>query len=159
MAHRELINTGRNVIFQSDPNLIRWRIHLDSPPDQVHPMLSTNEGRARFWAESALETGGSIDFVFPDGQSWRGRIIQNTPPHTFSVEYFGGSVANFYLEDDGSGGTDLTLIDEGVQPQERCEVIAGWVSVLLALKAAIDFSIDLRNHDPARTWEQGFADN
>lgn len=38
-------------------------------------------------------------------------------------------------------------------------MIAGWVSVLLALKAAVDFSVDLRNHDPGRTWDQGYADN
>jgi hypothetical protein len=29
----------------------------------------------------------------------------------------------------------------------------------MALKAAADFSADLRNHDPSRTWERGFADN
>jgi hypothetical protein len=33
------------------------------------------------------------------------------------------------------------------------------VSVLLALKAAADFGVDLRNHDPARTWWQGYCDN
>jgi hypothetical protein len=37
--------------------------------------------------------------------------------------------------------------------------MAGWVSVLLALKAAADFGIDLRNHDPARTWNKGYVDN
>ena len=36
---------------------------------------------------------------------------------------------------------------------------AGWVSVLLTLKAAADFGVDLRNHDPTRTWDQDFADN
>jgi hypothetical protein len=38
-------------------------------------------------------------------------------------------------------------------------VAAGWVSVLLALKAAVDFGVDLRNHDPERTWSTGFVDN
>lgn len=145
--------------FQNDPNIIKWRIHLYSPPYRVHRMLSTNRGRVRFWAESAVETDGSIDFVFPNGKTWRGRIIKNTPPDEFSLEYYGGSVATFRLDDDGSGGTDLTLIDKGVQPNERCEVLAGWVSVLLALKAATDFSVDLRNRDSTRTWDQGFVDN
>jgi hypothetical protein len=31
--------------------------------------------------------------------------------------------------------------------------------VLLALKSAADFGVDLRNHDPARTWDQGYAEN
>jgi hypothetical protein len=29
----------------------------------------------------------------------------------------------------------------------------------LVLKAAADFGADLRNHDPARTWEQGYVEN
>jgi hypothetical protein len=29
----------------------------------------------------------------------------------------------------------------------------------MALKAAADFGVDLRSHDPARTWDQGFVDN
>jgi hypothetical protein len=51
------------------------------------------------------------------------------------------------------------LTDEGVKPADVCEVTAGWVSVLMALKAAVDFGIDLRNHDPARAWAAGYADN
>jgi hypothetical protein len=33
------------------------------------------------------------------------------------------------------------------------------VSVLLALKAAVDFRVVVRNHDPELSWTQGFADN
>jgi len=29
----------------------------------------------------------------------------------------------------------------------------------MALKAAIDFDVDVRSHDPQRTWDQGFVDN
>jgi hypothetical protein len=31
--------------------------------------------------------------------------------------------------------------------------------VLLALRSAADFGVDLRNHDLARTWDQGYAEN
>jgi uncharacterized protein YndB with AHSA1/START domain len=146
-----------NVPNESDP--IRWRLHLASSPSTVHHILATDEGRARFWAESAVEDAGAIHFVFPDGQRWTGRILSNEPPRLFRVRYFGGTVMTFLLEDDGAGGTDLTLTDEGVPEAHRAEVLAGWVSVLMALKAAADFSVDLRNHDPGRTWDQGYADN
>ncbi|GAG35938.1 unnamed protein product, partial [marine sediment metagenome] len=53
----------------------------------------------------------------------------------------------------------LTLTDEGVPSAHREEVIAGWVSVLMALKGAADFGVDLRNHDPHRSWDQGYCDN
>ena len=122
-------------------------------------MIATDEGRSKFWAESAVEADGNLHFIFPNGQRWSGRLIERNAAQTFSVTYVGGSVATFRLEGDGRGGTDLTLSDEGVPEAERAEVLAGWVSVLLALKAAVDFGVDLRNHDTERTWDAGFVDN
>jgi hypothetical protein len=145
--------------FQANSDGIKWQIHLHSPPPIVHQILATDNGRAKFWAESAPEINGQIHFTFPNGLTWQGKIIENRPPQRFAVEYFGGSIATFELHENGNGGTDLLLTDSGVSPEHRCEVIAGWVSVLLALKVAVDFDIDLRNHDPERTWDQGFADN
>lgn len=145
--------------FQDDPNAIRWRLHLHSSVEEVYAALASDEGRAAFWAESAVEREGIIHFVFPNGATWQGRILEAVPPHRFAVEYCGGSVARFILAADGAGGTELTLNDTGVPDAYRSEVIAGWVSVLLALKAAVDCGVDLRNHDPKRSWEQGYAEN
>ncbi len=88
-----------------------------------------------------------------------GNILQAAPPSLFSVHYYSGSVATFELEEDGKGGTDLTLTDAGVPEQYRTEVIAGWVSVLMSLKAAVDFGVDLRTHDTNRNWDQGYVEN
>jgi uncharacterized protein YndB with AHSA1/START domain len=145
--------------FQNNPDIIQWHLHLKSPPHKVHELIATDQGRAKFWAESAVEVEGQINFRFPDGQTWQGQVIENQPPNRFVVEYFGGSLTTFELAGDGAGGTDLVLTDAGVPEADRTEVTAGWVSVLMALKAAVDFSVDLRNHDLVRTWEQGFVDN
>lgn len=145
--------------FQNDPNVIRWKLHLKSSPQKVHELLSIGKGRASFWAESAIEQDGVIHFVFPNQAEWEGKILENDPAHRFKVEYYGGSITTFALEPDGQGGTDLLLTDQGVSEEDRTEVIAGWVSVLMALKASIDFGIDLRNHDPSRTWDEGFVEN
>jgi uncharacterized protein YndB with AHSA1/START domain len=145
--------------IQNDLNMIRWKLHLKSPPQQVYEFLSTNKGRASFWAESALEQDGVIHFVFPNQAEWKGRILENKPPHRFKVEYYGGSITTFGLMPDGLGGTDLTLMDEGIPTEDRSEVVAGWVSVLMALKANVDFGVDLRNHDPERTWNEGYVEN
>jgi uncharacterized protein YndB with AHSA1/START domain len=145
--------------FHKDADTIRWRMHLTSTPEKVYRALATDNGRALFWAESAVEMEGEIHFQFPNGMTWRGAVVADHPPHRFALRYFGGSLASFELADDGAGGTDLTLTDTGVPAPDRTEVIAGWVSVLMALKAAVDFSVDLRNHDPQRTWDQGYADN
>jgi uncharacterized protein YndB with AHSA1/START domain len=147
------------MTFQDDPGVISWRLHLQSPPSAVYAMLATAEGRARFWAESAEARDNAIHFLFPDGQRWQAQIIDEQPPYRFTLVYFGGSLTTFELADDGMGGTDLTLTDAGVRTEDRTEVIAGWVSVLLALKAAVDFGVDLRNHDATRTWDNGFVDN
>jgi uncharacterized protein YndB with AHSA1/START domain len=145
--------------FQDDPSLIRWRLHLKSPPAVAYEWVATDQGRARFWAESAVEADGEIHFIFPNGLEWRGQILERDPPRRFRVRYLGDSVTTFEFADDGAGGTDLTLTDVGVPEADRMEVIAGWVSVLLVLKTAVDHGVDLRNHDPQRTWDQGYAEN
>ena len=47
----------------------------------------------------------------------------------------------------------------GTPVADRNENIAGWASVLLCLKAAVDHGVDLRNHDPQRAWANGYVEN
>jgi uncharacterized protein YndB with AHSA1/START domain len=138
---------------------ISWRLHLSSPPEAVYRMLTTEEGRAGFWAEEAPLREDRIRFQFPNGGVWSARVLDEEPPKRFSLEYYGGTVTTFELNPDGQGGTDLMLTDEGIRSDHREDVLPGWVSVLLALKAAVDAGVDLRNHDPTRTWDQGYVDN
>lgn len=147
------------MAFQNDPNNIVWKIHLAALPEVVYTLLSTNDGRAQFWAESAVELEKHINFVFPNDIKWRGKVLEAVPNKRYQVEYYGGSIAAFDLESDGSSGTILTLTDKNVPAEDRGKVTAGWVSVLLALKAAADFNVDLRSHDSRYTWDKGFADN
>lgn len=138
--------------FQSDPSRIVWRVHIDAPIEAVYDALATDAGRASFWAESAVETDGVIRFVFPDGSETSARILHAARPHEFALEYFGTAVT-FRL----SGATDVTLTDE--RTEEREEVTAGWVSVLMQLKAAVQFGVDLRNHSRERSWGRGYVEN
>lgn len=140
------------------PDLV-WRLHLASSPDRVYWFLATDEGRAAFWAESAVEGDGTIEFVFPDGTTWEGRILERNEPSRFALRYLGGSLTTFDLRADEAGGTDLTLTDAEITEADIDQTKPGWVSVLLALKATADFGIDLRNHDRARTWDRGYVDN
>jgi len=136
---------------------IRWRMHLPVPPDRVYRALDTDDGRASFWAESAPEVAGAIHFTFANGLNCRARIVERSRPHRFSLEYFDG-VATFELTRSASNGTDLLLVHDGVGADDWNEVHAGWLNVLFPLKAALAFGVDLRNHDPQRCWEQGYAD-
>lgn len=145
--------------FQDDPELIRWRVHFEAPISRVYQALSTDAGRASFWAESAVEEGGFIHFAFPNGITWDGQILQAIPGRTFSVHYYGGSIATFELREDPQGGTELTLTDSGVHAGDRVEVMAGWVSVLMCMKAAVDFGVDLRLHDRLKNWDSGYVEN
>lgn len=140
----------------SDP--IRWRVNLRSNPEQVYDTLATDEGRARFWAEKTEESSGTIRFQFHNGMSFEGKVFERRRPERFAVEYFGGSTVLFQMEDDGAGGTDLTMTESGFPEANRMIHLPGWIPVLLGLKAAVDFSVDLRNGDPSRSWEAGFVD-
>ncbi|MHA2249388.1 MAG: SRPBCC family protein [Candidatus Kariarchaeaceae archaeon] len=147
------------MTFQEDPNKVKWKIHLKRSPSEVFSYLSTDEGRANFWAETAIEREEKIHFQFSNGYTWIGKIIENLPPKRFIINYIDNSRTTFLLAEDGLGGTELTLIDEKINPKYHAEVTAGWGSVLMALKAAVDFGVDLRNHDVERSWDQGYFDN
>lgn len=136
---------------------IRWRIHLPVPPERVYEALDTEEGRAAFWAESASENDGKIEFRFINGVTYVSKVLERRPPRTFAVDYMGGP-AVFELTPDGAGGTDLLLTQEGVTAADWNETHAGWLNVLFPLKAWVVHGVDLRNHDPERLWERGFAD-
>lgn len=136
---------------------IRWRMHLRSAPERVFEALDRDDGRAAFWAESAIERDGAIDFRFVNGASHQARIVERRPPSVFAIDYF-GAVARFELAPDGRGGTDLLLVQDGVPVHDWDEVHAGWLNVLFPLKAWVDHGVDLRNHDPSRSWDAGYAD-
>jgi uncharacterized protein YndB with AHSA1/START domain len=136
---------------------IRWRMHVNASPERVFRALDSNEGRAAFWAESAVERDGAIEFRFVNGVTCRSRVLARQAPRLFALDYMGGE-ARFELSSDGSGGTDLLLVHHGVAAEEWQDVHAGWLNVLFPLKAWVTHGIDLRNHDPARSWDQGYAD-
>lgn len=136
---------------------IRWRMHLPVTPEQAFAALDTDDGRATFWAESAVEADGAIEFRFSNGYTTRSRILERDPPRVLALDYF-GAAARFELTADGAGGTDLLLTHTGVPAGEWNEVHAGWLNVLFPLKAWLAHGVDLRNHDPARSWDEGYAD-
>ncbi len=144
--------------FQNEEGVIRWKMHFKSSKEIVFKALSTDAGRLSFWAESAPEQAGVITFKILGYPESSARIVQVEPPSLFKLEYF-GTLVQFDLNDDGNGGTDLSLIATNVDESYRMEMVAGWVSVLMAMKAAVDFNVDLRNHDENRTWTKGYADN
>ncbi len=129
---------------------------MKSPPKVVHGMFAADTGRERFWAEKSAERNGLVEFHFIDGQTLKFKILRNEPPKRFVFEYFGRRKVTVDFLDDGAGGTDLTIQAEGARSDGEWP---GWVSVLLALKAATDYNVDLRSHDVKRTWDQGYCDN
>ena len=142
----------------TDSREIVLRVHFASAPDEVYRFLATDAGRAAFWAESAVETEGVIEFHFSNGMRLRSDVLAAEPPDTFSVTYFSGTRVLFSLSPASGGGTDLTLTETGVGESWYADQRAGWVTVLLTLKAAVDFSIDLRNPHPELDWAHGYVD-
>ncbi len=136
---------------------IHWRLHVPVAPERVFAALDSDDGRASFWAESAAEVDGHIDFRFINGVRLSSRILERHAGQLFQVEYFGSPV-EFELTPDGKGGTDILLTHSGVRDEDWQEMHAGWLNVLFPLKAWLTHGIDLRNHDPARLWDDGYAD-
>lgn len=148
----------QKIEFQGLPDVVLWKLHLSSSPDDVYHALATDDGRQSHWSETAIETDGKINFVFLNDVETTGEILERDPGKRYRLTYFGFDVT-FDLTSDGAGGTDLQVTCGGVSDGDKRQMSAGWVSWLLTLKAAVDFGVDLRNHDASRTWFDGFADN
>jgi uncharacterized protein YndB with AHSA1/START domain len=138
---------------------IEWRVHLKSPREEAFAAWTTDSGRARFWAEESCETQGGFALRFVNGEALEVGLLEASPPSRLVFRYFGGSTVTVNFAPDGQGGCDVHLREDGVPPEEHLENFAGWVSVLLALKAAVDFGVDLCAHDPSRSWDQRHVDN
>ncbi len=138
---------------------IEWRVHLSSSPDKAYEAWATDAGRESFWAERSEATPDGFRLSFIGGEVLDVRLIEAVARRRFVFNYFGGSTVTVEIEAAGSGGCDVHLSEVDVFPAEHLENYAGWVSVLLGLKAAVDFRVDLRGHDAARSWARRFVDN
>ena len=144
--------------YQPISGVVHWKLHFASSPDKVYEALNTDKGRNGYWAESAEEQDGKIHYVFLNGIEDTGEILERIPGKKFSVMYFGWKTT-FNLSSDGDSGTDMEMISEGIPESAKMEISAGWVSWLMAMKASVDYGVDLRNHDSNRTWLGGYVDN
>jgi uncharacterized protein YndB with AHSA1/START domain len=106
-----------------DRGTIRWRMHLHAPPSVVYQALTTDEGRASFWAERAPASHDTIHFEFINGVRESSPILEDVPERRFVIRYFGAEVT-FELEAPHDGGTDLTLTTRGFADQDREELLA-----------------------------------
>ena len=139
--------------------VLKWQLQLQAPIEAVFELLVTDAGRERFWVEESRQRGEALDFRFSGGETLRCPVLEVCPPTRFRLGYFEGSELCFELTDTNPG-THLQLTESGLSgPDHYAENRAGWVSVLMALKARADFGVDLRNHDPRRSWAQGYPDN
>lgn len=141
---------------QGDQLLLR--VHITATPAVVFSFLATDCGREAFWAEKSTTVDSEFTLMFPDRSTITVPIRIRQQPHVFEIEYF-GSITRFVLQPAGATATDLQLTAMGVPLDDMVEVGAGWVSVLLALKSTINYGNDLRNHERARTWTDGYIDN
>lgn len=152
---RSSVTSGATVLRHSSQTIV-WRLRLSATPERVFAAWLTPYDHVRFWSEQSEREPQGFRLHFIDGTVATCKIIDVVSPSQIAFEYFGAQV-NIALErlDDG---TDLTLTALKVPLTEWQDTFAGWLNVLLPFKAWVDFGVDLRNHDPKRTWRHGYAD-
>lgn len=138
------------------PEPIVWRLRLAAAPERVFAAWLDPAAHQRFWCEQSQRTESGFRQQFIDGTLGECTILAQENPSHLALRYFGSRVD---LRLAGrEGGTDLTLTASEVPPHEWQDMHAGWLNVLLPLKAWLDHGIDLRNHDPLRTWRERYVD-
>ncbi|WP_405060254.1 hypothetical protein OG474_01060 [Kribbella sp. NBC_01505] len=140
MRSATIDDVDKRKVFQ----LPTWKLHFKSGPSDVYRALSTPGGRSRYWAD-APEVDGVINFSFPSGHSTEARIEEAIQDRRYRFTWHGERSLSFDLLPDETGGTDLTVTGQA-GPH-----LSDDISVLLRLKAWVDFGVDLRNHDGSRS--------
>lgn len=137
---------------------VEWKIHFTTSLEIVYSYLVSQDGREKFWSETSIEKDGFIFFTYPNESFYKSKIILKIEHEKFYLEYF-DSLVKFHLVRSEKNGTELTLINEGISEKNYLDAHSGWVSVLLNMKAVVDYNCDLRNHNENRTWDQKYVDN
>jgi hypothetical protein len=145
--------------MQPSASFTSWRVHLLAPRELVFDLITPEFEPGPYRASSAGRLDGENGWLAPEGAHLKDATLDLTPPRRIVARYAGGGVATLELSDDGRGGTVLRLTDVGQQAEDRTELVAGWVSVLLALKASVDFSLDLRDHDRRTFWTGAYLEH
>jgi hypothetical protein len=123
--------------------VVQQKVYCVSAAGDVYRAVSTILGRERFWAESAPESAGVISFALADGRTDESPIEEAVVDRRYRLQHFGRRLTFTLAPADA--GTDLTLeFDDAADAPE-------FVSLLLRLKASVDFGVDLRNHDATRS--------
>ena len=135
---------------------VNWKISLAAKPEDVFALISSDAGRAAFWAEESRTEGERFLLTFANGAQVDCRVIRLEPPHLISFEYFGGSRIDFRLEANPDGGTDFEVIEAATD--EWQDNYPGWVAWLYCLKGAADHGITLKSGSPSKTWQKGYVD-
>ena len=135
---------------------IIWRLHLSSPAERVYAAWTDAAQHPGFWCERSEATATGFRLEFIDGTVEACELLESEPNQRLLFRYFGCPVDITLAAADG--GTDLTLRTTGASAAEWADVNAGWLNVLLPFKAFVDHGLDLRNHDPRRTWRERFVD-
>lgn len=132
------------------------KVRLNSPPSVAYERFTTDQGRETFLCESSQNDGTAALLQFPNGETTHLVTRASAANSRFAFEYFCDPVhVEFWAADHGT----IVSLTTTVAVADAADIRAGWVSVLLALKASVDFGVDLRNHDKAHSWDQGFVDN
>lgn len=137
-----------------DKTIVSWNVHLNSSVSKVYEYIATDAGRRLWWSSKSDEKDGYLNLSFG-----RFRILRKIPDKEFSFNYLDDTTARFLLTACESGGTDLNITETGISSEDHwLQNYPGWVEVLLVLKGAVDFGIDLRHGKNGKTWEDDFVD-
>jgi uncharacterized protein YndB with AHSA1/START domain len=135
---------------------ILWRLRLSSAPERVFSAWLTPADHVRFWSERSEPDAKGFRLHFIDGTVALCEVVESVTPSHIRMQYFDARVD--ITLDRLDDGTDLTLTAHDGPSADWQDVYAGWLNVLLPFKAWVDFGVDIRNHDPSRTWRQRYVD-
>jgi uncharacterized protein YndB with AHSA1/START domain len=151
-----------------DWSQFKMKIEIDRPVSVVFEAWTNGDEIAKWFTEEAIiepRRNGRIYMMWLTGETMDDKIISIAKNRLFTIP-FGDKRERVTVrfKKDGRGCIcELHQYNMGTSPKDKWEwhkgCAMGWTFFLANLKAYLEHGIDLRNHNPKRSYKKGFINS
>lgn len=144
------------------------KIEIRATPERVFKAWTSEKEIVKWFVSEAIlqpKKGGRFFMKFVTGVSGDETILSIKKNHSFSFSFGPDGEAVEVTVKKTKKGTDCILHQYGMKETPQAKVNwhmgcrNGWVFFLTNLKAYLEKKIDLRSHDPKKTYLQGYVNS
>ena len=144
------------------------RIEIAAPPEKVYRAWTDGDFLAQWFSVRAAvepKKGGRVYFEWLGGDKLETRVLQARKPSLFRFPFGSHGEEVEVKIRQVPGGSVCELQQTNMKTTPRMKVAmhmgckTGWVFFLTNLKAFLEHGVDLRSHDPQKSYNQNYLNS